>query len=185
MLLIAAGLAACVHIETASETPEQLSESSALRGKQFRVDWIDRFTGLSSREKAESLVTLIDSLGGQFLRYGRQVVNEWRDGNDARGQYLPDSEMRQMIEAGNKSQWPLFTAYEEVMEYSLAEIRRIGAVDEATADTLKEHVDLYYRVFSDVMYPNGTVDDYQYRLLQDEGDLEDHSRVVREEISRY
>lgn len=166
----------CVKVQTGSETPDQLVDSAATRGRDFRVTWVNRFTGVTPIEKATMLRELVDSLSASYLRYGYNVARDWRSGNDVRGQLIPDSEIRQVIDKSNASQRPLMKAYEDVLEYSLQQIKESRFFRSDTEDLMQRHIDGFYEVHSSVFYPSGTVNDYEYRM--------DEARKAEESLGR-
>jgi len=166
----------CVNVQTGSESPDQLEDSAANRGRDFRVTWVNRFTGVTPIEKATMLRELVDSLSASYLRYGYDVARDWRSGNDVRGQLIQDSEIRQVIDKSNASQRPLMKAYEDVLEYSLQQIKESKFFGSDTEDLMQKHIDGFYEVHSSVFYPSGTVNDYEYRM--------DEARKAEESLSR-
>ena len=186
VVLLAVGFfAGCVNIQTGSETPDQLEESAANRGKDFRVTWVNRFTGATPVEKADMLRDLVDSLSANYLRYGYKVAGDWRSGNEVRGQLIADSEIRDIIDRSNQSQQPLMKAYEDVMEYSLQQIKDSKFFGASTVTLMQDHIDQFYDVNSAVFYPSGTVDDYEYRLDGAKKAAESVSRELGLEVDGY
>ena len=113
------------------------------------------------------------------------MAGDWRTGNDVRGQLIPDTEIRQLIDRSNESQRPLMKAYEDVLEYSLEQIKQSKFFRTSTEDLIQSHIDRFYDVNSAVFYPSGTVDDYEYRLDEAKKASESASRELGLEVDGY
>ena len=176
---------ACVKIETGPETGEQSRETSELRARDFRVNWANRFSASSPFKKAVLLKDLIDSVSVQYIRYGYRVVDEWQQGNTGRGTVIADSEMREVVTRWNEDEQPVIEAYEEVMEYSLNEIKRTNHFDSGVIQLLEQNIEHFYKINSGVFLPSGTVDDYEFRLEELRVEQEDLSSRLAEKLVKY
>ena len=175
----------CVKIETGPETEEQLTQSSDLRGRDFRVTWVNRFTGKTPVEKGQMYNDLIDSVSSVYLRYGYNVADEWRKGNAGRGQLVPDAEMQKVVEASVRTQKPMFQAYEDALEYAYRQLDESGTYSPSDMGIFKRHLDELYRIYSVVFYPSGTVDDYELALRDLESNQRSLGDSVIEMLDRY
>jgi len=184
-LLLPFIFSACVNIETGPESKEQRTETSELRARDFRVDWVNRFNPAPPVEQALLLKDLLDSVSVKYLRYGRRIADEWYQGNTGRGQPVPDTEMRQVVAAWNESEEPLLDAYEETVEYSIGKIKEAAFFDGDVIKLLRENIELFYEIRSGVFYPTGVVKDYEYRLDELNSRRTNLSENLDYELSRY
>jgi hypothetical protein len=178
-------ISGCVHIETGPESKEQRTETSAMRARDFRVNWVGRFDPAPPVEKALLLKDLLDSVSDKYLGYGSRVADEWHQGNTGRGKQVPDSEMQQMVTAWNASEQPLLDAYEETVEYSIGRIKDAAFFDSDVIKLFRENIELFYQIRSDIFYPAGTVEDYEYRLDELRKRQRGLSESLGSELSRY
>ena len=156
-----------------------------MRAKDFRINWANRFSEASPVRKAELLKNLIDSVSVRYLRYGYRVVDEWRQGNAGRGTDIPDSEMREVVTRWNEDEQPVIDAYEDVMEYSMNEIKRTNHFDSGIIKSYERNIEHFYKINSGVFFPSGTVDDYEFRLDELKADQEDMSSSLTGELDNY
>ncbi len=175
----------CVNIQTGAETEEQLTQSTELRGRDFRVTWVNRFTGMTPVEKGQMYNDLIDSVSSVYLRYGFNIVGEWQKGNAGRGQLIPDAEMQKVVEASVRTQKPMFQSYEDALEYAYRQLDESGTYSASDMEIFKRHLDELYRIYSVVFYPSGTVDDYEMALRDLESNQRSLSQSVVEMLDRY
>ena len=129
--------------------------------------------------------TFIDSVAASYFRFGSDLANQWYQGNEGRGEDVPASEMRQMIDGWLDSNQPLLQGYEDVVEYGWERLKEIGFFDGRTEDLLQESMDNYYEVYSAVFYPTGVLRDYEERLERLRFDTEQLSRDIQDDIARY
>ncbi|MBN1211559.1 MAG: hypothetical protein JXA92_03200 [candidate division Zixibacteria bacterium] len=184
LFLIIIGIS-CVKIETGPESKEQRTETSELRARDFRVNWVNRFNPVPPVEKALLLKDLLDSVSVRYLRYGRRVADEWYQGNTGRGQPVPDTEMRQVVSTWNETEQPLLDAYEETVEYSIGKIKEAAFFDGEVIKLLRENIELFYEIRSGVFYPSGTLEDYEDRLDELTNRRTNQSENLDYELSRY
>lgn len=184
LCLLLNGLA-CVKIETGPETGEQRRETSSLRAKDFKVNWADRFDLASPVKKAEMLKNFVDTISIRYINYGFQVVDEWREGNAGRGSDVPDSEMREVVARWNENESPMLEAYEEVIEYSINDIKRTNHFDTDILGLFDRNIELFYKINGVVFYPSGTVNDYLHELEELNADLQDFSQNLARELEMY
>ena len=183
--ILALVMTGCVNIQTGAETEEQLTQSSELRGRDFRVTWVNRFTGMAPVEKGQMYNDLIDSVSSVYLRYGFTIVGEWQKGNAGRGQLIPDAEMQKVVEASVRTQKPMFQSYEDALEYAYRQLDESGTYSASDMEIFKRHLDELYRIYSVVFYPSGTVDDYEMALRDLESNQRSLSQSVVEMLDRY
>lgn len=187
-LLLVAGLflAGCgVNIETGPSTSEERSRTSEVRGKGVRSDWVNRFELATLSSKGMMFKTFVDSISSRYIEYGYSVSDQWRQGNEGRGQEISDTEMREMVARWTETEKPLIQSYDDVVEYAIERIRETGQFDRGTEDILQEMVDNYYEVYNAVFFPNGNVAEYEYRLAQLQIGTEEISRQVQDALQVY
>lgn len=177
------GTVGCVKIETGA-TVEEATESNEVRAKQIRSQWADRLSRVNSdKERAIILKEHIDSVSAVYIRYGLNVADEWRKGNEGRGKVIEASEMRQVVDAWVKTQRPILMAYEDNMEYGIRLVRdskSSEALPEKVYSLLDSMADQYYHTYSVVFYPNDKVEVYNDELLK----AQDRHRGFSEEFNR-
>lgn len=178
-------ISGCVKIETGPETAEQRTETSELRARDFKVNWVSRFGRISQIQKADQLHTLIDSVSMKYFYYARQVADQWRQGNTGRGTQVPDSEMREMVSRWNESEVPLLDAYEEVVEYSIRDLNDSAFFNESVLKQFRENIELFYEIRNKVFYPSGTVEEYELKIEYLKSQLKEQSFNLEQELRRY
>ena len=129
-LLLIAGLCltGCgVNIETGPPTADERSRTSEVRGKGVRSDWVNRFELATVSTKGMMFKTFVDSVSSRYIEYGYSVSDQWRQGNEGRGQEVSDTEMREMVARWTETEKPLIESYDDVVEYAIvrAEIPEI------------------------------------------------------------
>lgn len=179
------GISGCVKIETGPETAEQRTETSQLRARDFKVNWVSRFDRVSQIQKADLLHTLIDSVSMKYFNYARQVADQWRQGNTGRGTVVLDSEMRDMVNRWNEGEVPLLDAYEEVVEYSIRDLNDSAFFNEVALKHFKDHIELFYEIRNKVFYPSGTVEEYELKIEFLKNQLKGRSYNLERELGRY
>jgi len=148
-LLLIAGLCltGCgVNIETGPPTADERSRTSEVRGKGVRSDWVNRFELATLSSKGMMFKTFVDSVSSRYIEYGYSVSDQWRQGNEGRGQEVSDTEMREMVARWTETEKPLIESYDDVVEYAIERIRETGQFDQGTEDILQKMVDNYYRL---------------------------------------
>ncbi|HVP07352.1 MAG TPA: hypothetical protein VMS71_05870 [Candidatus Acidoferrum sp.] len=178
-------LGGCIKIQTGPVTPEQATENSNTKAKDYMVNWHNRLQGASSIEKMTIVTTFIDSVTSNYLRYGAMVAQEWRRGSATRDQAVADSEMRTQMDRWNKTQRPVIQAYESMVEYGVEQVTLTNVFDKRTLDLLNQERDFYYKTYSAVFFPVGTADDYDSRLQDLKGEWRRLSGDMSQAMLRY
>ncbi len=181
--VVTIGSVGCVKIETGA-TVEEATESNEVRAKQIRSQWADRLSRVNSdKERAIILKEHIDSVSAVYIRYGFNVADEWRKGNEGRGKVIEALEMRQVVDAWVKTQRPILMAYEDNMEYGIRLVRDSKSSETLPPETyalLDSLADQYYNTYSAVFYPNDNVGVYEEELLK----AQDRHRGFSEAFNR-
>lgn len=185
-LVVGALLFSCssIKIET-GQTREEAVESAETQAKQIRADWANRFERATPPDMARLLRRHIDSITARYIAYGFEVAAQWREGNAGRGEEVPDTEMREVVAVWTQTQEPILTAHEDNLEYGLERINETGYFDQKTLDLLQQLADHYYKVYSAVFYPSGTVEGYEATLDKMKHETESLGAQLKVELDRY
>jgi hypothetical protein len=186
MLVVGALLFSCssIKIET-GRTPEEAVESAEVRAKQIRSDWANRFQQATPLEMARLVSHHVDSVSSWYVAFGFEVVKQWHEGNTGRGENVPDREMREVVAVWTEKQQPILAAYEDNLEYGLEQIKETGYFGQDFFDLLSEFADQYYKVYSAVFYPSGSVEEYEETLNRVKYETESLSIRLKTELDRY
>ncbi len=152
-----------IKIET-GQTRQEALQSAEVRAKQIRSDWAIRFQQATPLEMVRLLAQHVDSISAWYVAFGFEVAAQWREGNAGRGQNVPDREMREVVAVWTGEQQPIMTAYEDNLEYGLEQIKNTRHFNRYLLDLLTEFADQYYKVYSAVFYPAGSVEEYEETL---------------------
>ncbi len=172
----------CIKVNIQSETPERRTQASELQGKDFRVQFAERMRNTTPAQKFEMTRNLIDSVTANYLRYGRNVAEQWRQASAGRGQVVSDAEMRDVITNTNLTQQPLTQAYEESIDYGIEQIKLSQGIDPTLLKQLQDYRDHFYKVYNGVFFPKGTVTEYDGRLSDLQTDGETMSRKMADAV---
>ncbi|MCP4684688.1 MAG: hypothetical protein GY867_04490 [bacterium] len=155
-VLCLALLAGCssVRIQTGPASEREAAQSSEERGQGLRSQWADQLGRAKPLDKMWMVRQYIDSTGALLLRIGRQISDQWRQGEVGRGVEIPPDEMRRVIENSVSSDQPLLNAYDDMVDYGINEVRFTNFFDEETLGYLLECRDHYDRTHSEVLYPS-------------------------------
>jgi len=173
-----------IKIET-GQTQEEAVQSAEARAKQIRSDWAIRFQQATPLEMAQLLSRHVDSVSALYVAYGFEVAAQWREGNTGRGEIVPDREMREVVAIWIERQQPILAAYEDNLEYGLEQIKETGYFGRDLLDLLSEFADQYYKVYSAVFYPSGSVEEYEETLNRVKHETESLSIRLNTELDRY
>jgi hypothetical protein len=113
------------------------------------------------------------------------MVRQWKEGEEGRGVVITGEEMRGLIDRSLASERPILKAWEDNLEYAYRVIKIDGFFTGNMLDLLQQLLDAYYELNSAVMYPMGTVDDYEYRLDNRRREFETVVSEIRRIAGRY
>ena len=178
-VILAMVMLGCVKVQLQSETPQRRTEVSEGQGKDFRVQFAERMRNLPPTQKFNMTRLLIDSVTVNYLRYGRNIADQWRQASDGRGQAVSDVEIQNLVSNSNKTQEPLTQAYEESIDYGIDQIKQSQGVDPSLVGELESYRDYYYKLYNGVFFPKGTRSDYENRL----SDLETEGSQISKRLS--
>jgi len=185
-LAVVLGIAGCgVTIQTGPQTAEEATQSSEVQARTMRARWMNQLEAAQPVEKVTMLTVLIDSVSSLYTGYGYDVADQWRQGNEGRGENISDAEMREMVQRWTKTQQPLLQSYEDVIEFALEHIRKDNFFDETTDGLIMSLAEQFYEVYSRVFYPVGTLADYEYGLSRLQATTQELSDQVRADLLRY
>ena len=174
-----------VRIQTGPPTEKQATAASEDRGQGMRSKWADQLGRARPMEKMWMVRQLIDSTGALLLRIGRQISQQWSEGEVGRGQEIPPDEMRGVIEASFRTDQPLLDAYDEMVDYGVDEVRLTRHFDETTIGYLTELRDHYDRIHGEVLYPSLGRVAYEDNLLDLGYEAERLSAQLKQDLERY
>ena len=173
-----------MHFQTGPPTPEEFTSESEERARRMRATWADRLQNANTGQKLSLIVTFIDSTTAGYLRYGSRVASTWATESAGAGAEIPVEEVRRMVEVSNETEWPIFEAYEDIIDHGIELILETREVPVGLEDLLKEYRDHNAEVFSAVMYPNGGLDDYDQKIRDLTNINEELRQRVSDEIAR-
>ncbi len=184
MAVTAALTTGCVKIET-GQTVAEATESNEFKARQIRSEWATQLHRATPIETAQLVKRHIDSVSAMYLRYGLKVAEEWRKGNEGRGQAVDAGEMRQVVDAWVEAQKPILNAYEDNLEFGLDRIKESRFFAGESLTILEKLMEQFYANRSIVFYPNQDVGYYEFRLTEAQKSTESLSRELGLEIGKY
>jgi hypothetical protein len=187
-LVVAAAVAlvGCTSIRIESgDISETGSDRAEVTARQIRSDWYAQIERAQPLQMAELLRVHIDSTTALLIRYGFSIADQWRNGNDLRGEDIPAAEMQQMVEAGIAAERPILDAYEDNTEYALDRIREKHFFDPVMLDQIQTMTDLYDQAYSVVFYPEDDVRGYENRLYDTRAAIESQSKELAAKLQRF
>lgn len=174
--MFAFGTAGCgIKIQT-GQTTEGAVDSSETKANEIRSHWARKLEHSTPKDFAYLLKMHIDSTANVLIKYGWKMAEKWHEGNTGRGEVIPDHEMRDLIESWIYSERPILKAWEDNIEYAWDLILESGLYPKRKTAAIKRLINQYYSVYSGVMYPSGTVEDYEDNLHSLRGEIESISR---------
>jgi hypothetical protein len=119
------------------------------------------------------LIDYFRRVGGGLVQFGRDISNQWRQGEQGRGETIEASEMREQVRRWTTSEKPILRAWEENLEFGLRRLREQHYYGERAMTSLREMVDYYYDAYSEVVFPNGTREEYESTLYDIENQIDE------------
>ncbi len=168
-----------LKIET-GQTVDEATESNQQRASRIRSNWAEQLRNKPPMTMAGLVKTHIDSVSAMYLRYGYQIVDQWQQGNEGRGQPVDASEMRDVVNRWVVAEKPILKAYEDNLEYGLRLIRDSRHYDQSTMDLFDQFARAFYDCHSVIFYPNRNVETYENELI----DTERRIRQLSQELDR-
>lgn len=165
--------AGCSSIKIESDTTtEDMANKNEILAKQMRGEWSQKLN-IAANDRVRALIVKnhIDSTTSIIINYGFRVADEWRRGNEGRGEVIEASEMRQVVDAWVARQKPILKAFEDNMEYGIQFIRQSQGLEILPREIYQlfdSLADQYYDTYSIVFYPNHNVEVYEEEVREAE-----------------
>jgi hypothetical protein len=179
------GQTGCISVETGPATEEQQRRHSNVQASDVTHDWSERFRQAEAHERGFVVKMLIDSVSAHYFRYGRRVADDWISRNESSPAQVSAETVREGMQRSNESLEPVFRAYEEVIEFTITEMKRDGPYNQPTFELLDSFADQFYKVYSSVFFPRGSARDYVDILEDSRAETESISQNLAEELERY
>ncbi len=173
-----------LKIET-GQTVDEATESNQQRAGRIRSNWAEELRNKPPTTMAGLVKTHIDSVSAMYIRYGFQIVDQWQQGNEGRGQPVDASEMREVVNSWVVAEKPILKAYEDNLEYGLRLVRDSRHYDQSTMDLFDQLARAYYDCHSAVFYPNNNVETYEEVLIDTERRMHQLSGELDRRLSSY
>lgn len=169
-----------VSIQTGPQTAEEATSTSEARGKGVRSTWVTHFEAASPYRKGLMLKTFVDSVTYRYLEYGKNVLEQWHRGSESRGEEIPATEMREMIDQWTETEKPLLQSYHDVVDYARNRILELDLFNPSAVELIERVVNNYHEVFTFVFHPADDAARYDYRL----GELRTATETLSDELAR-
>ena len=173
-----------IKIET-GQTVDEATESNQQRASRIRSSWAEQLRNKPPMTMAGLVKTHIDSVSAMYLRYGYQIVDQWQQGNEGRGQPVDASEMREVVNRWVVAEKPILKAYEDNLEYGLRLVRDSRHYSQSTMELFDKLARAYYDCHSVVFYPNHDAETYEEELINTERRIRQLSDELDRKLSVY
>ena len=160
VIIISSG---CVKIQT-GQTADEAAQSSELRAKQIRSHWANRINSATPKEIGYLIGEHYKNINSIIYDYGNQIAQRWQEGQEGRSEKIEDVEMRKMVDLWLSGQKPILKAYEDNLEYAWEQLKLSDYFNEKFMSQLEELIEMYYRLYSKILIPQGSMEDYNYIL---------------------
>lgn len=154
------------------------------RARNYKSQFAEQFMALGTTSQADMLIDYFEQVGGGLLQYGRDISNQWRQGERGRGEPIEASEMREQIGRWTISEKPILRAWEENLEFGLRMLREQHYFGNDAIATLQSMVDYFYEAYSLVIFPAETQKDYEASLYDIEHQIDKLAEDARWAIER-
>ncbi len=171
-----------IKIESGGQEAVALSE---VKAKKIQVQWARQIENATPRETVLLLKQLIDTSAARLLYLGEQFAKEWRRGNVNRGEDIPDTRMREVIAATTERDIPIFQAWEDNIDFAWRKLKKSNEISDTIMDKINQMINQYDRVYSVVMFPNGTVRDYEDNIFSVAGEMQSLSRFLEADLGSF
>ncbi|MBU0984435.1 MAG: hypothetical protein KKA42_11230 [candidate division Zixibacteria bacterium] len=184
-LLLATAGCSSINIQTGPPTVEEQKQHSSERGKGLRSEFANQLNSASPIMKARMVKQFTDSISARFIDFGYIVADEWQNREVQSGSPLSGATVRQWVDKMVERDRPVLDSYDDILEYGLDQIRLTERFDTRTLELFTKQREMYYEMCSAVFYPNGTREDYEDRLHAVEASVNQVSRDLTTDLSRY
>jgi hypothetical protein len=183
-LCVVLGGCSSLKIET-GQTREEAVDSSRERSSRIRSQWAQQVDAAPPVERVELLITLVEGVTDQYFNFGNEVKYRWQEAEDGRGEEVPASEMRTMIEAWSETQKPILDANDDNLEYTRRRIRETQLFDSDFDERIDGLCDKYYEVYSTVFFPTADLQQYRDDLAQRQIELDQEINLTQDALKPY
>ena len=177
--------AACASITTETGSTDQRSRTSEITASKMRSDWAMATATATPSQLGRQLANLIDRAAVSYESYSRQIAGNWRQGNEGRGTPVLDTEMQRQVPNWIAGEEPTLKAYDDMVDFAINRIRTEDLYGTDGQELIQEMVTAYYQLYSAVVYPKGTVGDYEFAVGSLVSRVSGLSDRVVEEMDRY
>ncbi|MFQ5454376.1 MAG: hypothetical protein ACE5D6_09350 [Candidatus Zixiibacteriota bacterium] len=174
----------CVNIKT-EQSSEELLRSSERRASHIRRSWAQKLKQASPVDMVMLLLDHYDFVTNQYIDFGYDNVERWKEGESGRDEKISGNEMRTYIDQWITIQKPVLTAYDDNFEYAYEQIKHAGYFRSDFLELLLKLLDNYYLVYSVTMFPKGSPNDYAYQLEKTKYEKEIIADQLKEAVEKY
>lgn len=175
----------CANIKIESGGTEDRTENNRDRASDIRAEFAEQLNSTTPVGQVNYLADYAEFVGGNTVDYGETMVRQWKEGEDGRSEVITGEEMRGLIDRSIASERPILKAWEDNIEYAYRVIQTDGFFTSDMIELLKQLLDAYYELNSAVMFPMGTVDDYEYNIDDRRRDFEMIVSELRRKAGQY
>ncbi len=169
---------------TTGQSAEETSIANEERARAYKAQFAEQFMALGPADQADMLIGYFEQVGGGLLQFGRDISNQWRQGERGRAEAIEASEMREQIGRWTASERPILLAWEENLEFGLRMLREQHYFGNDAMATLQSMVDYFYKAYSLVIFPSGPREDYEASLYNIEHQIDALAEDARWAIQR-
>lgn len=187
LILMAAGLifsvwiSSCMKIQTDS-TGERTGLNSEYKADKMRADWMARIENASPAEKAGLLVDYFERITNLYFEVGYQTIDNWRSFERETERTVDSAEVQVMVRQWYEANREFIAAHDDNVDYANREIRYVGYLAESFLEQLDLLLDAYQRIRNAVLYPSGSLSDYEFAFKQLEFEVGDIAKEYRERL---
>jgi len=180
-LIVSVWISSCVKIHT-DNTGEQTGLTSEYKAERIRADWKDRIQNASPVEKAGLLVDYFEMITGLYFQVGYETIDNWRTLERQTQRTVDSAEVQAMIDQWHEANRAYIAAHDYNVDYAAREIRYAGYFAESFLEQLDSLLDAYRRVRAAVLYPSGSLVDYEFAFKQLEFEVSGIAQQYRERL---
>ncbi len=185
LFMICIGLMAllgCSSIQINSGTEEQRSESKSDEASMVRREWQAEVLGADPPQVMLLTMERVKRFARQLNRLSESIVEKWQEGNAGRGEEIPASEMRRLVDAWLDKERDVLDAWDDIIEDGLQRVRDSRYFDQPMIEGLKDLRADYEQLYSVVLVPNGDIVDYQQSIQDRQTTLEESADQLKREL---
>lgn len=164
LLLFVTTLTGCVNVTTETGSVEQRQRSAEIRAADLRADWAAMLEQAGPAQVGLELANLTRRVANVYQEYAAQISGHWREGNEGRGTPISGSEMQQRVPNWVAGEAPVLKAYDDMVDFAYTRLRESQFFDADDTRLYEDLVANYDKLYSTVVLPQGTVEDYEYEV---------------------